>query len=229
MIGTLWLRQCCITGSRRISTVSPKGAVEVLRRVVDGDELGAGDAVVDHGDGGHGLEAQALREAHDLVAELVTVLAPSAPTNSHRAASEFSAPPTPAEHPAPAGAPDKVYSFQGARRCRNHTGMFSTPSPSDTSHMTPTTPWSIRAWPPLLWQAGANRNCASTTWARASPCPATARSRTAGQTLWGGQSDDGEAGVAWDWVQISGDVVAMADPMSVVTNLRLRRRARARC
>ena len=33
--------------------------------------------------------------------------------------------------------------------------------------------------------------------------------------------DDGEAGVAWDWVQISGDVVAMADPMSVVTNLRL--------
>jgi hypothetical protein len=46
-------------------------------------------------------------------------------------------------------------------------------------------------------------------------------SRTAGQTIWGGQSKDGEAGVAWDWVQISGDVVAMADPMSVVTNLRL--------
>ena len=46
-------------------------------------------------------------------------------------------------------------------------------------------------------------------------------SRTAGQTIWGGQSEDGEAGVAWDWVQISGDVVAMADPMSVVTNLRL--------
>jgi hypothetical protein len=46
-------------------------------------------------------------------------------------------------------------------------------------------------------------------------------SRTAGQTIWGGQSEDGEAGVAWDWVQIAGDVVAMADPMSVVTNLRL--------
>ena len=46
-------------------------------------------------------------------------------------------------------------------------------------------------------------------------------SRSAGQTIWGGCSDDGEAGVAWDWVQISNDVVAMADPMSVVTNLRL--------
>lgn len=46
-------------------------------------------------------------------------------------------------------------------------------------------------------------------------------SRSAGQTIWGGRSADGEAGVAWDWVQISSDVVALADPMSVVTNLRL--------
>ncbi|MCU0918901.1 MAG: hypothetical protein MUF08_01150 [Burkholderiaceae bacterium] len=51
--------------------------------------------------------------------------------------------------------------------------------------------------------------------------PGDKMSRTAGQTIWGGQSEDGEAGVAWDWVQIAGDVVAMADPMSVVTNLRL--------
>jgi hypothetical protein len=45
--------------------------------------------------------------------------------------------------------------------------------------------------------------------------------RTSGQTLWGGNLDDGDAGVAWDWVQISRGVVALADPMSVVTNLRL--------
>jgi hypothetical protein len=32
---------------------------------------------------------------------------------------------------------------------------------------------------------------------------------------------DGEAGVAWDWVQLSHGVVAMADPMSVISNLRL--------
>lgn len=42
-----------------------------------------------------------------------------------------------------------------------------------------------------------------------------------GQTLWAGSSADGEAGVAWDWIEITQGVVAMADPMSVVTNLRL--------
>jgi hypothetical protein len=41
-----------------------------------------------------------------------------------------------------------------------------------------------------------------------------------GQTLWLGRYDDGEAGLAWDWVQLDQGVVAMADPMSVVTNLR---------
>ncbi len=34
-------------------------------------------------------------------------------------------------------------------------------------------------------------------------------------------ANDGEAGVAWDWVQLSRGVVAMADPMSVISNLRL--------
>jgi hypothetical protein len=51
--------------------------------------------------------------------------------------------------------------------------------------------------------------------------PGDRSARTAGQTIWGGSSASGEAGVAWDWIQISGDIVAMADPMSVVTNLRL--------
>jgi len=41
----------------------------------------------------------------------------------------------------------------------------------------------------------------------------------AGQTVWAGHADDGEAGVAWDWVQIARGVVAMSDPMSLVTNL----------
>jgi hypothetical protein len=44
---------------------------------------------------------------------------------------------------------------------------------------------------------------------------------SAGQTMWAGPSHDGEAGVAWDWVQVLPGIVAMADPMSVVTNLRL--------
>lgn len=44
---------------------------------------------------------------------------------------------------------------------------------------------------------------------------------TTGQTLWGGPSGDGAAGVAWDWVQIQEGVVAMADPFGLVTNLQL--------
>jgi len=42
-----------------------------------------------------------------------------------------------------------------------------------------------------------------------------------GQTVWAAKSVDGEAGMAWDWVQLSRGVVAIADPMSVVTNVRL--------
>ncbi len=43
----------------------------------------------------------------------------------------------------------------------------------------------------------------------------------AGQTVWAACADAGHAGMAWDWVQIARGVVAMADPMAVVTNLRL--------
>lgn len=39
--------------------------------------------------------------------------------------------------------------------------------------------------------------------------------------MWAAHDDDGEAGMAWDWVQIAHGVVAMSDPMSLVTNLRL--------
>ena len=42
-----------------------------------------------------------------------------------------------------------------------------------------------------------------------------------GQTLWAGSGDDSTAGVAWDWVQLHQGVVAMADPMGLVTNLTL--------
>jgi hypothetical protein len=46
-------------------------------------------------------------------------------------------------------------------------------------------------------------------------------SRTAGQTIWAAPAAEGQAGMAWDWIQLSAGVVAMADPLSVVTNLRL--------
>jgi hypothetical protein len=84
------------------------------------------------------------------------------------------------------------------------------------------TSWSIRAWPPLLWQAdsAAPLNFRHLdTQVFDTDDDETPRS---GQTVWRGELADGcEAGVAWDWVMLSRDVVAMADPMCVVSNLRL--------
>jgi hypothetical protein len=94
----------------------------------------------------------------------------------------------------------------------------STPQPPV---LPPATPWSLRAWPPLLWQAGEaapvrfHHLGTRVTLCGDSPGP------TAGQTVWAAKGAEGEAGMAWDWVQIARGVVAMADPMAVVTNLRL--------
>lgn len=87
--------------------------------------------------------------------------------------------------------------------------------------MSPITPWSLRAWPPVLWQAGRSSGLRFHHLGTRVTYPSDRCVGTAGQTLWGGSAVDGEAGVAWDWIQIGDGVVAMADPMSVVTNLRL--------
>ena len=42
-----------------------------------------------------------------------------------------------------------------------------------------------------------------------------------GQTLWGDSTAKQSAGVAWDWVEVQEGVVAMADPLGLVTNLKL--------
>ena len=87
----------------------------------------------------------------------------------------------------------------------------------------PTTlaPWALTAWRPLLCQAGGAPLGRFRHLGTRITFPGDRMVRTAGQTLWGGSLDDGDAGVAWDWVQISRGVVTLADPMSVVTNLRL--------
>lgn len=96
-----------------------------------------------------------------------------------------------------------------------------TPAPiTPAPDLPPATAWSLRAWPPLLWQASEpaparfqHRGTRITPGAEP-PGPA------AGQTVWAASANNGDAGVAWDWIQIARGVVAIADPMSVVTNLR---------
>ena len=96
-----------------------------------------------------------------------------------------------------------------------HRSTFS------TSVVPPTSAWSLRAWPPLLWQAAepapAQIHHIGTRIAATTDMPG----HPAGQTVWAAHAADGEVGMAWDWVQITHGVVAMADPMSLVTNLRL--------
>jgi hypothetical protein len=86
---------------------------------------------------------------------------------------------------------------------------------------TTTTAWSVRAWTPLLWQAeGAARLQFDHVGTQIFPASGD-DAPVCGQTVWRTDAPDGEAGVAWDWIMLSPEVVAMADPMSVVTNLRL--------
>lgn len=96
------------------------------------------------------------------------------------------------------------------------------PAPAISSFVLPSaTAWSLRAWPPLLWQADKPACvCFQHVGTRVeltgeSPGPAT------GQTVWAAAAAGGQAGMAWDWVQIARGVVAIADPMSVITNVRL--------
>ncbi len=79
--------------------------------------------------------------------------------------------------------------------------------------------WIVTAWPPVLWQADAAPSLhlvhlgtqVVTSGERDHPC--------SGQTLWADPSNDRSAGVAWDWVEVQEGVVAMADPLGLVTNL----------
>jgi hypothetical protein len=84
--------------------------------------------------------------------------------------------------------------------------------------MTP--PWIISAWPPVLWQAGAVPELHFVHLGTCVLHDAAEGGTYAGQTLWGEASGDRSAGVAWDWIQIQQGVVALADPMGLVTNLK---------
>lgn len=90
-----------------------------------------------------------------------------------------------------------------------------------TSAMTAPPPWALFSWPTVFCQAnlpGQPRFIHLSTrivYSGDETVPVT------GQTLWAQHLDDGEAGLAWDWVEVAHGVVAMADPMGVATNLRL--------
>ena len=82
-------------------------------------------------------------------------------------------------------------------------------------------PWTLYSWPPVFWQANSRRrlrfvHVGTRVVTSGDPCQPSS-----GHTVWSGSSAHGDAGLAWDWVEVTRGVVAMADPMCVVTNMQL--------
>jgi hypothetical protein len=84
-----------------------------------------------------------------------------------------------------------------------------------------THPWLIASWPTV--------HCAVTQRSlmiRRLRCisarlnPAAPGQLRSGQVLWACRTPIGDAGLAWDWFEIRRNVVAIADPMHVLSNLR---------
>ncbi len=81
-------------------------------------------------------------------------------------------------------------------------------------------PWSLRAWPAVLCQAHTSIGFG---FRHLSTCVVYTKGGVElpqGQTFWAVQAPKGDAGMAWDWVQIAQGVIAIADPFSLVSNLR---------
>ncbi|MEP6503070.1 MAG: hypothetical protein ABJD97_07065, partial [Betaproteobacteria bacterium] len=99
--------------------------------------------------------------------------------------------------------------------------LTRTPNPAMFKAPTMPPPWALYSWPPVFWQANLRRRPHFVHLSTRVTNAGRQRMPCSGTTVWGGFSDDGDAGLAWDWVEIAQGVIAMSDPMSLVTNLQL--------
>lgn len=81
--------------------------------------------------------------------------------------------------------------------------------------------WTVHAWRPQLCQAIRAPRLNFQHLGTSVLHPGDSEGPCSGQTVWGRRSPDGEVGLAWDWIELTHGVVAMADPMAMITNLRL--------
>lgn len=81
--------------------------------------------------------------------------------------------------------------------------------------------WIVYAWAPVFWQAASKPTFQLIHLGTRVLTFGGQDEPSSGQTLWGDHTDDQAAGVAWDWIELRRGVVAMSDPMGMVTNLRL--------
>ena len=94
-------------------------------------------------------------------------------------------------------------------------------SPVPQQH--PATPaWTVYAWPTVLWQRRLRRKRHFRhLGTQVTVLGGDSAEPSAGQTVWGEPDGERVAGIAWDWVELAHGVVAIADPMTLVTNVLL--------
>jgi len=117
--------------------------------------------------------------------------------------------------------PDNSDRWQGPAVSRHWQASKTNKESTIDSNISMIPAWIVCAWPPLLWQASRAPQLLLTHLGthvlnngdNDFPCT--------GQTLWGDERESRAAGVAWDWVELQQGVVAMADPLGLVTNLKL--------
>ena len=97
----------------------------------------------------------------------------------------------------------------------------------NTPHFRPTVPLPPTpvvvpfSWPTVFWRTNSSRRPSFKHLAtRVTTCRILGEP-CSGHTIWRGLSQEGDAGLAWEWIEIASGVVAMVDPMSVSTNMRL--------
>ena len=95
-----------------------------------------------------------------------------------------------------------------------------TPNPTTFNASIASRPWTLYSWPPVFWQANLRRRPRFVHLSTRVTNAGRGYEPCSGSTIWGISKGE-EAGLAWDWVEVAEGVVAMADPMAVITNLQL--------
>jgi hypothetical protein len=105
------------------------------------------------------------------------------------------------------------------------TPTMSTPSPRPASAisrgLSALPAWSVYAWPALVCRAHQPPDWRLTHLSTCILNPGNDSQPCSGQTLWGSDLETGAAALAWDWVRLCPGVVALADPLGLVSNLHL--------
>lgn len=99
-----------------------------------------------------------------------------------------------------------------------HTSMHL---PTAAPLMSEPPPWALFSWPTVFCQANRRRK---PNWlhltTRVTHIGSTGQPPS-GQTVWTDTVRGKRVGIAWDWSEVCDGVLALVDPMCLVTNLRL--------